>query len=120
MTRTQRTVTGEDLLRLMAAAWRQGVHAAWTADGQVLLGGPNTPAARAALDALRPYADLLAEMGLCALAESGIPPMASLEEARDYVVHAIACNATDRGQEFLETLVRAAVDAVGANRERGQ
>jgi hypothetical protein len=95
MTKTQRGVEEVDgqisqLVRLMVAAWRRGVHGAWTVGGQVVVGGPNTPAARAAMDALRPYAELLHTTGLHALADNGIPPMESVEAAKDYVRLAIA------------------------------
>jgi len=96
MTKTQRGVERDidgrrrQLAQLMRAAWQQGVHVAWTVDGEVVVGGPDTPAARSAMDALLPYAELLRQEGLCCLAYNGIPPMPSLEAAQDYVRHAIA------------------------------
>jgi len=72
MTKTRREVEGEidgrmpQLVQLVGTAWRHGVHFAWTVDGEVVVGGPNTPAARSAMDALLPYAELLRQTGLLA------------------------------------------------------
>jgi hypothetical protein len=111
-----------ELARLMHVAQRHGVHTAWTADGHVLLGGPDTPAARAALAALQPYLPLLAMAGLVALAESGIPPMGSVEEARDYVEHALVSDRAGGCACCLEArrIAMAVLEDAGTDRERGQ
>jgi hypothetical protein len=125
MTKTQRPVGVEDnwlmpdLSQLMWAAWRQGVHVAWTAAGEVVVGGPDTPAARSAMDALRPYAELLRRTGLLALAEQGVPPMPSLEAAWAYVRCAVERDRAGGRPAFLETLMQAAADGAAADRERG-
>ena len=110
MTKTRLGVEGEidgripQLRRLMRAAWRQGVHFAWTVDGELVGGGPDTPAARAAVDALQPHWDLLCQAGLLALAENGVPAMESVEAALDYVRHALARDRAGGLPSFLEML----------------
>jgi len=113
---------GPALRRLVKAAWRRGVHFAWTADGEVVAGGPNTPAARSAVEALLPYAELLRKSGLVALAEQAVPPMASVEAACDYVVHAVESDRADRGAGFLEMLRTGSVRSLSPDTdgERGQ
>lgn len=107
MTKTQGGVEREidgrmaQLFRLMNAAWRQGVHFAWTVDGEVVVGGPDTPAARSAMDALRPYAELLRRTGLLALAEQGVPRMRSLEAAWGYIEGAVARDRAGGRPAFL-------------------
>jgi hypothetical protein len=127
MTKTRRGVEEEVdgqislLVRLMVAAWRRGVHVAWTVGGQVVVGGPNTLAARAAMDALRPYAELLRTTGLHALADNGIPPMESVDAAKDYVRLAIARDREGGLPGFLEMLGIAlpAVDSADSDLKRG-
>jgi hypothetical protein len=70
----------------------------------MVVGGPGTPAARSALDALLPYVELVRRAGLVALAEQGAPPMPSLEAAWEYVKDAVACDRAGGRPAFLKML----------------